>query len=429
MRAVVMGRDTSVEGGTIYDAEVSRGRILLAAAALLPAAGARTARAQEFPAVTDRDFTLDLHQGAVLGSGRIIGMGGAAQALAQGSAGALFNPAAPAARGDTSTKNFDWDFHLDILNTSLGSDFDNNGIVQESEFGFLQGPVVTGGLVGQYGCWGLGVTGVFARQQLEERADGSRVVPQAEVFRVSLARAFLDYQLMVGAGLRAGTFHMYVDPEGSGGERDLFSITGSALEAGAIWRPRELDLRAGLSASLPVSSENVTADECDPLDCEGFILPDRAALPWQVSIGGAWRFGPTRWNRVVAARWRDEKALVLAADLVVTGRVDDGYGLEAFARQELQPSGRAISWSPRAGAEYEWFPGRFRLRVGAYWEPSRFRDPAGEEIVGRAHGTLGLDLRIWQFRLWGKDYRIRTSITGDAARDYGNGGFSLGLWG
>ncbi len=405
---------------------MSWGRHLAAALALC--AGAGSARAQEFPAVSDRDFTIDLHQGAVLGSGRIVGMGGAAQALAQGSAGALFNPAAPAARADTSTRNFDWDFHIDILNTSLGSDFDNNGIQQETEFGFLQGPVVTAGLVGQYGCWGLGVSGVFAEQQLEERDDGSRVVPQAVVGRVSLARALFDYQLMVGVGFRAGTFAMSLAQEDSR-RQELFSISGSSLEAGSIWRPHHLDLRAGLSASLPVSSEDVSSDECDPLDCEGFILPDHAALPWQVAAGGAWRFGPTAWNRVVAARWRDEKALIVAADLVVTGRVPDGYGLEAFARQELQPSGRSVSWSPRAGAEYEWVPGRFRLRVGAYWEPARFRDPAGEEITGRVHGTLGLDLRVWQFRLWGKDYRIRTSITGDAARDYGNGGLSLGFWG
>ncbi|HEY8143140.1 MAG TPA: hypothetical protein VIG06_10725 [Kofleriaceae bacterium] len=406
---------------------MGRGRHVAAALALC--AGTGTARAQDFPAVADRDFTIDLHQGAVLGSGRIIGMGGAAQALAQGSAGALFNPAAPAARADTSTRNFDWDFHIDILNTSLGSDFDNNGIKQETEFGFLKGPIVTGGLVGQYGCWGLGGSLVFAEQQLEERADGSTVVPSAVVGRVSLARAFFDYQLMGGIGIRAGTFGMQLEVEDGRRREDLFSITGSALEAGAIWRPRDLDLRAGAAGSLPVSSEQVESEECDPLDCEGFILPDRAALPWQVSMGGAWRFGPTPWNRVVAARWRDEKALIVAADLVVTGRVPDGYGLEAFARQELQPSGRSISWSPRAGAEYEWVPGRFRLRAGAYWEPARFRDPAGKEIIGRAHGTLGLDLRVWQFHFWGKDFRLRMSITGDAARDYGNGGLSLGFWG
>ena len=107
-------------------------------------------------------------------------------------------------------------------------------------------------------------------------ADGSRVVPQAVVGRVSLARAFMGYQLMVGVGFRGGTFGMSLQPEDQQRERqDLFSITGSALEAGAIWRPRDLDLRAGMAAALPVSSEEVGSEECDPLDCEGFILPDR----------------------------------------------------------------------------------------------------------------------------------------------------------
>jgi hypothetical protein len=387
-----------------------------------------SARAQDFPAVTGRDFTLDLHQGAVLGSGRIIGMGGAAQGLAQGSAGALFNPAAPAARSDTSTKMWDWDFHIDFLNTSLGSDFDNNGILQEKEFGLFEGPVVTAGIVGQYGCWGLGLSGVIAEQQLEERDDGSRVLPQAVVGRVTLARALFDYQLMVGAAVRAGVFSMDLMPD-SGPPEELFAISGSALEAGGIWRPRHVDLRLGASASLPVSSDNVTADQCDPLDCEGFILPERAALPWQVAAGGAWRFGPTAWNRALKSRWRDEKALVVAADLVVTGRVEDGHGLEAFAVQELQPSGRSVSWSPRVGGEYEWVPGRFRIRAGSYWEPSRFRDPAGQDIPGRVHITTGLDLRIWQFHFWGRDHRLRTSITVDGAKDYGNGGLSIGFWG
>lgn len=408
---------------------MSRGRHLAAAlAALALWAGPGTALAQDFPAVTSRDFTIDLHQGAVIGSGRIIGMGGAAQALAQGSAGALFNPAAPAARSDTSTRTWDWDFHIDFLNTSLGSDFDNNGILQDTQFGLFQGPVVTVGAMVQYGCWGLAGSGVFAEQRLEEESDGSRVVPSAVVGRASLARALFDYQLMAGVGIRAGTFAMGFD-DAEARRRNLFSITGSSLEVGALWRPRDIDLRLGATSSLPVSSEDVTSTECDPLDCEGFILPDRAALPWQLAVGGAWRFGPTRWNRFVRGRWRDEKALVVATDLVVTGRVEDGYGLEAFARHQLQPSGRSVSWSPRIGAEYDWVPGRFRLRVGSYWEPSRFRDPSGQDITGRIHGTIGIDLRVWQFRLWGKDYRLRTSITADGARDYGNGGLSLGFWG
>ena len=402
----------------------------LAAAALAAlaaaAAGGAAARAQGFPVIEDRDYTLDLHQGAVLGSGRIVGMGGAAVATAEGSSGLLFNPAAVAVRPATSSGNWDWDWHFDWLTPQLGGDHDNNGITQETELGFADS-VFTAGLVGQVQEWGMGVTAIWFDQPLEEMPDGSRVTPSVSLLRVSIARSWLDQQITVGAGYRAGSFSLGRQPaEGLGTE--LFSITGSGLDAGAIWRPRALDLRVGLSASLPVSSETVTVEDCDPMACEGFILPERAAAPWQLGAGVAWRFAATRWHRQVAARWRDERSVLVAADLVVTGRVPDGHGVEAFSRMQLQPSGRSIGFSPRAGAEYEWVPGRFRVRGGSYWEPSRFRDEDGADIPGRLHLTLGMDLRIWQFRLWGKDYRVRVSLTADGAPGYGNGGLSIGFW-
>jgi hypothetical protein len=121
--------------------------------------------------------------------------------------------------------------------------------------------------------------------------------------------------------------------------------------------------------------------------------------------------------------------LLLAADLVVTGHVPGGYGIEAFAATEtLQPSGRDVGISPRVGAEYEWVPGRFRIRGGSYWEPSRFRDPEGRDIAGRLHVTLGLDLRVWSFCFWKERYRVRLSFTSDGAVEYGNGGLSIGFW-
>ncbi|HLU65845.1 MAG TPA: hypothetical protein VKZ63_06190, partial [Kofleriaceae bacterium] len=125
---------------------------------------------------------------------------------------------------------------------------------------------------------------------------------------------------------------------------------------------------------------------------------------------------------------RDERYLLLAADLVVTGHVPHGHGVEAFSRMQLQPSGRDVGVSPRLGAEYEWLPGRLRVRGGSYWEPSRFRDPRGEDVRGRLHLTLGLDVRIWQFCFWNERYRLRLSVTGDGADGYGNGGLSIGFW-
>jgi hypothetical protein len=64
----------------------------------------------------------------------------------------------------------------------------------------------------------------------------------------------------------------------------------------------------------------------------------------------------------------------------------------------LQPAGRSISIGARAGVEYEWVPGRFRIRGGSYYEPSRYQDGMGEDVPGRFHATLGLDVRVWSFR-------------------------------
>jgi hypothetical protein len=372
----------------------------------------------------------------VIGSGRTIGMGGTAVATATGSAGALFNPAAPAVRPENSAGAWDWDWHFDYLSTAVGSDHDNNGQPQEVEYGLFTGPLITAGLVGQYRSWGLGLNLVYLRDVIDQTATLS-VVTGVLVGRLTLARSFFGDALTVGLGYRTGYFGFdRVEKDGEGGETstNLFSISGTSLEAGALWRPPGGDVRVGVSGGLPVRGDQVEQGECDPLDCaapepgQGYILPARAALPWQVSAGVAWRLAPTAWNRPVRGDWRDERYVLLAADLVVTGRVRDGFGIEAFVDRQLQRSGRDLGVSPRAGVEYEWVPGRLRVRGGSYWEPSRFRDEAGDPIPGRLHVTSGLDVRVWSFCLWRERYRLRLSLTSDGARHYGNGGVSIGLW-
>ncbi len=78
--------------------------------------------------------------------------------------------------------------------------------------------------------------------------------------------------------------------------------------------------------------------------------------------------------------------------------------------------------SPRGGFDWEMIPGRFRLRGGSYWEPSRY-----DGVDGRVHGTFGLELRVFEVDIWGLR-RGRITLTGDLARDYSNLGLSVGLW-
>jgi hypothetical protein len=182
------------------------------------------------------------------------------------------------------------------------------------------------------------------------------------------------------------------------------------------------NFRAGLAVESGIAGGDVTTPRCDPEDCQGYILPSEVAAPGRVILGGAYRWSELAWDQPVWQRWRDERALTAAVDLVVTGPSKNGFGLEAFSMKELQRSGRHVAVSLRGGAEYEALPGRLRVRGGAYWEPGRF-----EGVGGRIHGTVGADLRLFQFQMWGPR-RGRISGTADVAARYRNVAVSVGFW-
>lgn len=383
------------------------------------------ASAQEFPAPSDRDYTIDLYQGAALGSVRIIGMGGTAMATAEGSAGAIANPASPAVRPATSHDTWDWDWHLDSLSPQLGSDFDNNGIVSD-DASFA--PAVTAGLVGQYKNWALAIVsnGLISRRTTA----GNGTETSLLVTRFFLARSILRDQLVLGGGVRGGQLTVDVDaPMSDAGSIRVLDASGASLEAGVVWKPSDQSYRVGVKAGLPVASGK-PVHKCELLEqgCEERVLPGRVVVPWEAALGFAARHAPTAWNRHVKDEWRDEPSLTWAVDVLWTGKVENGYGLEAFSQNQLQPSGRKHAVSVRGGLEYEWVPGRLRVRSGSYYEPTRFKDPSGRHIPGRLHLTIGFDVRVWSFELWNDPYRVRLSLTGDVAERYGNGGLSIGLW-
>jgi hypothetical protein len=390
-------------------------------AALLAAA---SAHAQPYPPITDRDYALDLYTGSAIGSVRVIGMGGASVALAQGSVGTLSNPAAAAVRRTTRSGNWAWDFHIDGQSAVLASDFDNNGLEDTTD---ASSQLATAGLVIYYGAWGVGVSATaFSTRIVEDDGDDSTVdnvlEPQGSIARIAIGRSFRGEAHTVGAALRFGSLGALRPREGLD-ELTLFTIAGPSAEAGYIWRPPRRSLRLGASFALPVKAQTLKVGDCDPLDCEGYILPERVEAPWMTSVGAAYRIAPSPWNQRVNQKYRDERSLLVAVDLAITGGVPDGHGLEAFARHMLQRSGEHAVVTARLGAEAELLPGWLRLRAGTYWEPARFEDSSG-----RLHGTAGVDVRLVEFDLFGSAYRLQVAATADVAARYGNTGVSLGFW-
>jgi hypothetical protein len=399
--------------------------------------GTPVSHAQEFSAPTSRNFTLDIYQGTAIGSAQIVGMGGVSAATSLGSSGILTNPAAAGVRLTTSNDTWDWDWHFDTQTPGLGSDPDNNGIEEDEELNYERNFTI--GFVLQYKDWGAGFS---ARTQEFQNAFANamdetletRVSAETNIGKFSVAHYIFDGQLVLGGGARFVSMKLSSETLNSDEEvvvpaANLATIQGASFETGALWKPRNQSFRVGGTLSLPVIADDIESDGCDdPLDCAGYILPERLKVPWRASVGTAYRYAPTAWNKRVDSDYRDERALLLGVDLVMTGQTEKGYGVEAYGQHQLQPSGRTYSFSLRGGVEYEWFPGKLRVRGGSYFEPSRYKDPEGNKIPGRLHLTVGFDWSFYTLKVWSYKYRLQVSTWADGAEDYGVAGLSVGFW-
>jgi hypothetical protein len=371
--------------------------------------------------ITDSNYAIELYDGVAIGNTAVVGMGGATVALAIGTSGTLFNPSAPAVKPTTDTDTWSWDYHLDYLNGSLSTDYDNNGFISETGTS-----VLTLGFGLRFGEWAGAITATAQYAPVDAMytlPSGNMVPLTATGLRVqfALARWIKRIDTAIGISSQAARFSLAPDctDEECG---DLFTVSGGGLELGATWAPRRQSFRIGAALGSPIAGGDITSN-CDPMDCVGWILPEKVVSPWRLAVGGAYRFSGSDWNQLVGGYFRDERSLTLAADVVITGSSENAYGLEAFGNHELQRSGRHPSFSVRGGAEYEWLPGRLRLRGGSYWEPGRFVG-----VSGRLHGTFGVEVRVFQFWFWGSQRRGRISLTTDFAANYRNGGLSVGFW-
>jgi hypothetical protein len=374
------------------------------------------ARAQPivFPPITNREFNIDLFEQPAIGSPRLIAMAGAVNSVAEGAAGLYTNPASAAVRPETKAGKFAWNLYFNSYVPVDGQDANNNGQTVTS---FRRSLLGGAGVLLQYGRWGLSLDVGYTAHEIAPEAGGGLGV-RSFISHAALARSFLDEEIVVGAGLRGGALNVYTLME----NQTLFTRAGASGEGGIVWKPREQSFRLATSVGLPIWTGPLSSD-CDPNNCAGFILPSDAVVPWQATVGGAWRFGPTPWNHKIDGTYRDERQLTVAFDLGITGPVENGYGMEAFAAKQLQASGRDPTLTPRVGVEAEVIRGWLRLLAGSYLEPSRFA-----ETSARWHGTAGAQGRLFGFRLFGDERRVALSLAGDFAARYKNAGISLGFW-
>lgn len=385
--------------------------------AIALALGATKAAAQSAEPM-QRDAVIDLYQGVGLSPGRLLGMGSVATALAEGSATTMRNAASPALKPSTETGYWYWDWHLDWLNYSGSTDHDNDGrFGGDTRDG---NALFAAGVTLNYRAWALALSFLTNERLLfaEDDLAAGELRSRYGAIQLGLSGSFLADQLSLGVGVRASGADA-LQPDGA----PLYQASGLSLHLGSVWRPADRNLRLGVAASLPMLGETERLNCTQPAACANYLVPRGVEVPWDLSVGVAWRRAPTRWNREVHSPWRDERYVLLTTEVIYIGRVVDGRAFDAFAAGEELVSGRRMRVSLRGGVEHEWLPGRLRVRAGSYWEPDRV-----DGVPGRVHVTAGADLRFLQFSFWGEPYRLRLSVNGDVAAHYRIFGLSAGFW-
>ena len=357
------------------------------------------------PPIVDNDYNLDLRQGPVLGSARQVALGGAYIGVAEGIASLNSNPAGVALRVERSKTQFDWDWTAGV-NGLESKDFDNNGVTPPD---YKSHRIRSLGLMGQYGPWGLGILNNAEIIGLE-RPDGDDHQYLLSVTSLRLGRQLRDRELTIGVGLRATTSKLRTETL----DVTLGNLSGVGWDVGAVWNPERGPWRFGAAYSSSAEGDELDNAHDTPVVVDGLVVPQQMILPASFGVGASYAVNS-------APFWKDRKWLV-TGDLLFTESSENAVGVESVLAQRTQPVGIHDTVSVRLGSELEVMPGRLRLRLGSYYEPSNY---AG--VSSRTHLTGGFEVRLFHTSIWGEyDWSLTTTV--DSARDYLNIMVSIGFW-
>lgn len=383
------------------------------------------------------------HSSVLLGSSRVLALGGAYVGVAEGASGFASNLAALAHRSPRLTRDWDVGFTLSYLDIPLASsrdrDLDNDGRRDEAQ----ATRQLLGGIMLQYKRFGLGW--YFRSTHLAycplptEQCPGSEYV-MVDVANTALAGAVAlgrdDFIAALGIyGAEADFTHH--------GENRRYGDTG--IELDVLYRPHGLNYRIGMSVKPQVVGFYRSRRNEAPF-LAGRQLYSAVVSPAVLSLGGSIRLGEGShlYNRLSPAARRDilarfGEAWVPPEDLpfeapgrwLLSFQVDliapteDTVPISAFIDPsvamrtvEPEPIGRESYVTPRVGVEHETLPGRMRTRLGTFVEPTPFPGK-----LPRPHLTGGLELFALEY--WD---RWSVSAAFDFAARYYNVGLSIGFW-
>ena len=411
---------------------VTFGRGVGALVALLFTAVAPRAGAQD----DEEPNTIDTVRGTIQGSTRFIGLGGAFVAIADDTEGVPINPASVAVRLPYSWSKFSWGFGVefsvatwlpknDIYNEPESPDGDKNG----SLFGSIAA-------IFNHGHLGFGLSAEAEQNDVSHRAQGvgKDLTASFGLVHLDAAYGYFEGQLLLGAGLRV--LGLSFDTSSSD---DVLSA-GVGYTAGLVVKPTGQQFRIGGAIEQPINAE---------LEGDPGTEPTTVHVPWKAAMGFAIQFGSRELNRpfvTVADRVRrntagreptaddtkqaekelfDEYQKDQTWYLLVSTELAVLQGPHDVPLGKYVPIDRPLL-SPRLGLESEVVPRWLRLRGGSYLEL-----PVTEDGDARVHGTLGTDIKLFSWNVFGLVHPFnywQLSLAGDVAKNYLNTSFSVGFW-
>lgn len=283
---------------------------------------------------TSNDFEIDAVTGPVLGSSRVVGMGGAYTALAEDIDGAHFSPASFGSRPPYEFSWFSYGLSLSYCAPGIFGldDFFNNGSgIGVEKFSFL-----SLGLRLQFGSLGIGAD---TRLQIYNTGSAGETI---NVFLIEshagVAYAFFGGQLIVGLGTRVADLDLKLADDTT-----LVHFTGAGVEGGVLLKLADMSWRLGVSGRGPVESGPDKTPGVEVRDgtsyVKNFVLPRGVHMPWEIQLGFAWQFGPRPMNRVWSAPPDPQQGPRKQIESARCKRAADQLSLEKPDREGITTSG------------------------------------------------------------------------------------------
>jgi hypothetical protein len=396
---------------------------------------ASAAWAQDEGSEATRPERLYLNAGVLMGSSRVVAMGGAYVGIAEGVAGFTNNLAALAHRSPQLQEDWDVGVTLSWMDLPLakaqGKDLDNDGFADDAPT-TLQ---LLGAVLLQYRNFGLG----FSLRNYQVGYCNTVHCDPNDLIRVSLIQASLAGALalgrddfILGFGIYSAQAVLNHKPEGDW----RYGDTGLALDM--LYRPQGRPYRVGVAVRPEVVGAWRRGVGQAPL-IAGRQLYSAVVSPAVLSLGVSWRLGEgaEHYNRLSPAARRQmlegehfaevppEETGGPAGRWLISVQADfispaeNAVSIHSFtALTDPVKVGASGMLQPRVGVEHETWPGRLRTRLGAFAEPSPF-----ENHLPRPHLTGGFELFLFRYL---EDWALTASF--DASRRYSDFGISVGFW-